>query len=113
MVALVRNALLAVDQANKTGNYTVLRDLAGPQFRERNNAARLAQIFGSLPAQGIDLLAVAVTEPVFTQGPDITPEQRLRVQGGFQIAPRPVVFELLFEPNGGVWRIYSIAILPA
>src|SRR5437016_5736212 len=35
-IILVKNALLAVNQGNLTGNYTVLRDLASPGFRERN-----------------------------------------------------------------------------
>src|SRR4051794_31643976 len=44
-VILVKNALLAVNQGNLTGNYTVLRDLASPGFREKNSAADLAAIF--------------------------------------------------------------------
>ena len=33
VLMLVRSTLLALDQANKTGNYTVLRDLGVPGFR--------------------------------------------------------------------------------
>ena len=43
MLILVRTTLLALDQANKTGNYTVLRDLAAPGFQV-DTAARLAEI---------------------------------------------------------------------
>jgi hypothetical protein len=38
---LIRQTLLALDQANKTGNYTVLRDLGSPDF-QANTAAGLA-----------------------------------------------------------------------
>ena len=41
VLILIRTALLALDQANKTGNYTVLRDLGSPDFQV-NTAARLA-----------------------------------------------------------------------
>ena len=44
VLILVRSTLLALDQANKTGNYTVLRDLGAPGF-QTNTAARLAEIF--------------------------------------------------------------------
>ena len=39
VLILVRSALLALDQANKTGNYTVLRDLSSSDF-QANSAAR-------------------------------------------------------------------------
>ena len=39
--------LIALDQANKTGNYTVLRDLGSPAF-QANTAARLGEIFAGL-----------------------------------------------------------------
>lgn len=113
VLAMVRSTLLAVDHGNRTGNYTVLRDLAGPQFREANNAARLAQIFGPVALQGVDLLAVAVAEPVYAQPPQITADRKLQITGVFRIAPRPVTFEILYEPVGGQWRLFSVAILPS
>src|SRR4051794_3123709 len=50
-IILVKNALLAVNQGNLTGNYTVLRDLASPGFREKNSAADLAAIFQNIRQQ--------------------------------------------------------------
>jgi hypothetical protein len=41
---LIRSLLLALDQANKTGNHTVLRDLGAPGYQVKG-AARLAEIF--------------------------------------------------------------------
>ena len=41
VMILIRESLLALDQANKTGNYTVLRDLGSPEF-QANSAAQLA-----------------------------------------------------------------------
>src|SRR4051794_7956262 len=51
IVILVKNALLAVNQGNLTGNYTVLRDLASPGFREKNSAADLGAIFQNIRQQ--------------------------------------------------------------
>ena len=48
---LIKNALISVNQGNLTGNYTVLRDLASPGFRERNSASDLGSIFANLRKQ--------------------------------------------------------------
>jgi len=111
VLALVRNTLLAVDQANKSGNYTVLRDIAGPNFHDNNDAARLAQIFGPIRTQGLDLLAVAILEPQYKEPPRLTAKRMLYVAGRFSLR-RPVNFELLFEVVRGQWRIYGISIVP-
>ena len=42
---LVRTTLVALNNANLTGNYTVLRDLGAPGFRAANTAARLGALF--------------------------------------------------------------------
>src|SRR5262249_54607445 len=54
VLILIRTALLALDQANKTGNYTVLRDLGAPDF-QANTAARLAEIFAQQRRDNVDL----------------------------------------------------------
>src|SRR5262245_20468190 len=38
---LIRTTVIAVNQANRTGNYSVLRDLAAPGFQASNNPAQL------------------------------------------------------------------------
>lgn len=113
ILAMVRSTLLAVDHANRTGNYTVLRDLAGPQFREANSAARLAQIFGPVVAQSVDLLAVAVAEPIYHRPPAVNAERKLHVGGVFRIPPKAAAFEILFEPVGNQWRLFAVGIQPA
>ena len=45
---LIRTTLIALNQANQTGNYSVLRDLGTPQFQSLNSDARLAEIFAAL-----------------------------------------------------------------
>jgi len=43
-IILIRGVFSALDQVNKTGNYTVFRDLAASEFRI-NDGARLAEFF--------------------------------------------------------------------
>src|SRR5258708_22453886 len=47
VIMLIRSSLLALDQANKTGNYTVLRDIGAPGFQS-NTAAMLGHIVAKL-----------------------------------------------------------------
>src|SRR3954451_23191219 len=62
VLILIRSTLIALDQGNKTGNYTVLRDLRAPGF-QANTAARLAEIFATQRKDNIDLSGVAVLDP--------------------------------------------------
>ena len=70
VLILIRETMLALDQANKTGNYTVLRDLGSPAFQQ-NNAARLGEIFASERRDNLDLSGVAVLEPQLSLLPQI------------------------------------------
>ena len=45
---LIRTTLIALSQANQTGNHSVLHDLGTPQFQATNMDARLAEIFSDL-----------------------------------------------------------------
>ena len=69
---LIRSLLLALDQANKTGNCTVLRDLGAPGYQV-NTAARLAEIFAKQRNDNLDLAGVAVIEPRLTCCPRSSP----------------------------------------
>ncbi|TIX51149.1 hypothetical protein [Alteraurantiacibacter aquimixticola] len=110
VLILVRSSLLAVDQANKTGNYTVLRELGAPGFQGANTTARLADVFANLRSQNLDLSAIAVLEPQLALPPMIEPNGMLRLAGYFPSAPQQVNFDLLYEPLNGRWRLYGVAI---
>ncbi|MET3581189.1 hypothetical protein ABID19_004235 [Mesorhizobium robiniae] len=109
VLILTRSALLALDQANKTGNYTVLRDLGSPNF-QANSAAQLGDIFASQRKQALDFGAVAVLEPQLTLLPQIEPNGMLHLAGFFPSMPLQVNFELLFEPVNRQWKIYGLSV---
>jgi hypothetical protein len=82
VLILIRETLLALDQANKTGNYTVLRDLGSPDF-QANSAAQLAEIFAQQRRDNIDLSGVAVIDPQLTLLPQIEANGMMRMAGFF------------------------------
>lgn len=106
---LVRTTLIALDQANRTGNYTVLRDLGSPGFRQANTAAKLAAIFANLRGQSLDLGPVAVVSPIFTQKPTLNAQGMLRATGYFPTKPLRVNFDLAYQWVGARWQLFGIA----
>jgi hypothetical protein len=109
VLILIRSALLALDQANKTGNYTVLRDLGAPDF-QANSAAQLAEIFAQQRKDNVDLSGVAVIDPQLTLLPQIEGSGLMRMAGFFPSVPTQVNFELLYAPVGGRWRLFGLSV---
>jgi hypothetical protein len=109
VLILIRTALLALDQANKTGNYTVLRDLGAPDF-QANTAARLAEIFAQQRRDNVDLSGVAVIDPQLTLLPQIEANGMMRMAGFFPSVPTQVNFELAYAPVGGRWRLFGLSV---
>lgn len=107
---MVKNTLVALNHANITGNYTVLRDLGSLRFRANNTAARLSEVFAAMRQQGIDLSPIVVFEPQFAAQPRLDEEGRLRLVGQFPTRPLRVVFDLAFEPTGSRWAIADILV---
>lgn len=110
---LVWSTLAALDHANRTGNYSVLRDLGAPEFQANNNAATLAQVFQGFRDQRIDLTSVLLVTPSYEFEPAIVQGGLLRVRGVFPLRPVAIRFDLLFQQMGGQWRIFALAVRPA
>jgi hypothetical protein len=107
---LVRSTLLTLNDANRSGNYGVMRDLAAPDFQARNTAADLAQIFADLRRRNFDLYGVALLAPELAAAPALDAEKRLHLTGFFPTRPQQIDFDLSFEVVGGQWRLFGIAV---
>jgi hypothetical protein len=109
VIILVRSTLLALDHANKTGNYTVMRDLGSPAF-QNNSAARLGEIFAKLREDSLDLSGVAVLDPQLNLLPTVDANGTMRMTGFFPSAPSQINFELTYVPVNRQWRLYGIKV---
>ena len=107
---LIRSTLLTLNDANRTGNYTVLRDLAAPDFQARNTAADLAQSFTDLRRRNFDLFSVALAAPQLSTPPALDGNGMLRLVGFFPTRPLQINFDLLFANVGGQWRLFGISV---
>lgn len=109
---LVWTTMAAVDHANQSGNYSVLRDVSAPGFQQNNDAARLTQIFAGLRASGTDLSNTLLLGPTWAAPPAILPNGLLRLKGYFGLRPTAIAFDLDYQWVNGKWRLFGVAINP-
>ena len=107
---LIDTTLIAVNQANLTGNYSVLRDLGAPGFREVNSSARLAEIFSALRQRNLDLSPILLLDPKLVRPPALMENGLLRLSGFFPSAPEQVNFDLAFQLVRDHWLLFGIAV---
>jgi hypothetical protein len=107
LARLVWSTLAAVDHANKTGNYAVLRGLGSPDFQAANGAPALSRIFAGLREQGINLSDTLSIEPTYELAG--LEGGLLRLRGAFRMRPQAVQFDLLYQWNQG-WMLHGIAV---
>ena len=114
IVLLVRNSLITLNNALNTGNFTVLRDMGAPGFREANSASRLSQAFSNLSAKKIDLSAVAVIVPQLTEAPILDQQEAmLRVRGYFPGKPVRIDFDVVYQVVDRRWRLFGLSVQPS
>lgn len=107
---LIRSTLLTLNDANRSGNYSVLRDLASPDFQARNTAADLALSFADLRRRNFDLFSVALAAPQLSTPPYLDPNKMLRLTGFFPTRPLQINFDLTFQNVGNQWRPFGISV---
>jgi hypothetical protein len=107
---LICTTIIAVNQANKTGNYSVLRDLGAPHFQSTNSVAKLTESFSGLRNANLDLSPVLFFTPQLIREPAIDANGMLRLTGFFASQPQQVNFDLAFEFVQGEWRLFGVSV---
>ena len=107
LLILVRGTVSALNQANLTGNYSVLHALGSDTMRTNTNPQSLAQGFINFRQRGVDLSPALVLNPQFTQQVAIS-GGRLHLVGRFPSQPMAVTFDLWFEMSQNRWKPVQI-----
>jgi hypothetical protein len=113
LAKMIWSTMVAVDHANISGNYSVLRDIAAPGFQINNDAAKLTEIFSSLRASRVDLSNTLLLAPTYRSAPAMVQRDVMRVQGGFGLRPTAIDFELYYQWVSGRWRLFGVSVAPA
>jgi hypothetical protein len=109
LVMLITSTLIALNQANATGNYSVFREMAAPGFQVANSTGKLADTFAELRSRNFDLSPIVLLQPKLVRKPEIGAAGMLRVSGFFPTAPERLNFDLIYQPINGQWRLFGIA----
>lgn len=112
LAKLVWSTMAMVDHANRSGNYSVLRDTSANGFQIQNDPSRLAEIFAPIRALRVDLSNALIVAPVYTGGPSLLQADMFRVQGYFALRPTPIYFDFYFQWEQGRWKLFGISIQP-
>lgn len=110
LVTMVRSALISVNQANFTENYSVLRGMTTPTLQARASAAQLSKAFAHLREQNLDLSPALVVPPQFSAQPTLSPEGALKMTGIFPSRPLQINFTIEYLPIDGFWMIDSLSV---
>ena len=109
---LVWSTFAAVDHANRSGNYSVLRDISSQGFQIANTASRLSEIFAGLRNSQIDLSNAFLVPPTYLEAPHLVREDLFQVTGIFQLRPISLGFDFTYQWEQGQWKLYAINISP-
>ena len=111
LARLVWSTMIALDNANRTNNYTVLNSLGSEEFQRRNTSERLSGIFSNLRQNRIDLGRTVLSTPSYYRPPEILSDGSLRLRGGFDYRPKSIRFDLIYSNIGGGWQISAISVV--
>jgi len=101
---LIKASLLTLNDANVTGNYTVLHAKLGKQFRDRITPDKLKQAFKSFADQKVDWDLIAARTPVATSEAKIDNRGALILRGYFDTKPSRLTYELDFMISEREWK---------
>lgn len=108
----VLSTIAAINHANLTGNYTVLYQLAAPEFQKRNPPKRLALIFGRQRHAGLDYTPALLFSPKLLSIPTQQRSTRQRLIGVIHTSPIQLNFNFTYKWSNNRWRLIAMALNP-
>ena len=101
---LVKATLLTFNDANVTGNYTVMHAKLSKPFRDEFSPERLAAAFKVFRDNRIDFDLIVAKPPVESQPARVSDKGVLMLYGYFDTTPSRVHYELEYIMSDGEWR---------
>ena len=105
---LVRTTLMTFNDANMTGNYSVLLAKASKQFQEQMTPEKLAAAFESFRSKGLFFESIVTDDYESQQKAKLDSEGALVLAGEFKNDEVQVKYKLRFAQNNNVWKVIGI-----
>lgn len=107
LLVLIKGSLIALNQANQTGNYSVLHALGSDNLRATTNPQTLAQSFAAFRQRNVNLSPAIYLDPQLSR-PAAIEGGRLHLVGSFPTQPLRITFDFWFEPSQGQWKFIQL-----
>ncbi|HZP20685.1 MAG TPA: hypothetical protein VFB16_10820 [Bauldia sp.] len=108
---MIKSALMTFNDANITGNYTVLQESLAKPFRDQYSADKLKEVFKPFADNHIFINAIVVAKPVLTEPARIDERGALLLHGYFDVSEvSRVTFALDYLISEGVWKVINIQV---
>jgi hypothetical protein len=105
---LIKASLMSFNDANVTGNYTVLHAKLAKPFRDQFSPDKLKATFKGFSEKNIDFDIIAAKQPIAEETPVIDGEGGLKLVGHFDTKPNQVKYNLDFIRSDGDWKLVGI-----
>jgi hypothetical protein len=114
LIDLVRSTVLAVDAANKSGDYGGVHAIGTPAFQAALPPDQLSLVFSDLRAANVDMAEAGQRSPLTTRPPTLDRQGLLRILGFFEFSERQLVYDLLYDYDfdDARWRLAGIKLTP-
>ena len=105
---LVKTTLMTFNDANLTGNYSVLYDKASKAFRSQITSDKLSEAFKVFRSRKVNLESIVADEIDSIKTPKIDENGVLQLQGRFKDEDKKIRFDLKFVQEDGAWKMLGL-----
>ena len=105
---LIRTTLMTLNDANLTGNYSVLYDKSAKVFRDQMSAEKLSAGFKVFRDKKVNLDSVVIEDIDSTSKPTIDSDGVLQLKGKFKDDTKQIRFDLKYVQEGELWKLIGI-----
>ena len=105
---LIKASLLTFNDANVTGNYSVLHAKLAKPFRDQFSPDKLKEVFKPFADGHIDFDLIAAKPPIASEPSRIDARGVLMLRGYFDTSPSRVTYDLDLIQSDGEWKLIKL-----
>jgi hypothetical protein len=105
---LIKTTLMTFNDANLTGNYTVLYDKASKPFRAQLTVQKLVDSFKAFREKKVNLASIVSADMDAGNKATINNDGVLNLKGKFKDDEKRIRFDLNFVHEDGDWKLLGI-----
>lgn len=105
---LVKTTLMTFNDANLTGNYSILHARSAKVFREQLTVEKLAASFKVFRDKKVNLASIVADEIESAKAPVLDAKGVLTLKGRFKDDEKRIRFDLQFVDEGGAWKLVGL-----